>query len=69
MLLTLGGVVPKCAPISRKEGATPHLNDRHTVFGHVVSGQDVVHAIATAPTTRDRPNTDIVLEKVEIFRQ
>jgi len=27
-------------------GATPHLNDRHTVFGKVVEGQDVVNAVA-----------------------
>ena len=27
-------------------GATPHLDDHHTVFGRVTSGQDVVDAIA-----------------------
>ena len=51
------------------EGPTPHLNDKHSVFGNVVSGQEVVRAIANAPSTRDRPNQDILINRVEIFRQ
>jgi len=36
--------------------ATPHLNDKHTVFGKVVEGMDAVHAIPERdPTTARGP--------------
>lgn len=38
---------------------TPHLNGKHTIFGEVVSGYDVVQRIETTPTgPGDRPITE-----------
>jgi peptidyl-prolyl cis-trans isomerase A (cyclophilin A) len=52
------------------ERATPHLDDKHAVFGRVVSGQDVVNRIANVPTASgNRPHEEVVLQKVTLFRQ
>jgi len=49
------------------EIATPWLNGRHTIFGEVIEGMEVVRAIARVSAGRnDRPEHDVVLEKVII---
>ena len=51
------------------ERATPHLDRKHSVFGKVVVGVDVVSKIARLPRdARDRPSQDVILERVELFR-
>ena len=51
------------------EQATPWLDGRHSVFGEVVKGEEVVHAIAAVPRNpRDRPLKDVVLNEVVISR-
>ena len=47
--------------------ATPWLDGKHTAFGQVTSGQDVVDRISVADRdARDMPRTDITIDRVEI---
>ncbi|GAA3752797.1 peptidylprolyl isomerase [Plantactinospora mayteni] len=53
-------------------GPTPHLNNRHTIFGQVADEESakVVDSIANTPTgAQDRPLQDVVIERVEIERK
>jgi cyclophilin family peptidyl-prolyl cis-trans isomerase len=51
-------------------GPTPHLDRRHTVFGAVVEGLDVVEQIGRVKTGRDdRPLTPVVMNSVTIERR
>lgn len=54
------------------EKATPWLDGRHTIFGEVVEGQEVVSKIARVARSqdgRDRPLTPVVMKKVSILKQ
>ena len=46
---------------------TPWLNGKHTIFGQVTEGYDVVESISKLPTgAMDRPADEVVIERIDI---
>jgi cyclophilin family peptidyl-prolyl cis-trans isomerase len=48
-------------------GEAPWLDGKHTVFGRIVEGMDVVDTIESKPTdARDKPTEDVTIESLTI---
>ncbi|PRY82800.1 peptidylprolyl isomerase [Alkalibacterium olivapovliticus] len=52
----------------KQNGGTPWLDQKHTVFGHVIEGHEVSKAIENVEkNAMDKPNKDVVIETITII--
>ena len=54
--------------VYKQIGGTPHLDQEYTVFGEVISGLDVIDAIAATPTSKGEPDLNRPLQDVRIIK-
>lgn len=66
--LRAGGWPEEIVDVYAEEGGTPWLDHRHTVFGQVRKGQDVVSQIEQVDRdAQDKPLEDVVIEGIQIL--
>lgn len=64
--LTAGGWPEEIIAAYAKNGGTPWLDQKHTVFGQVVEGMEVIYAIEDVEkNAQDKPVNDITIDSIQ----
>ncbi|MDO5376067.1 MAG: peptidylprolyl isomerase [Staphylococcus rostri] len=62
-----GGWPKEIAEAYREKGGTPWLDQKHTVFGQLIEGEDTLEDIANVRVgAQDKPMYDVVIESIDI---
>lgn len=66
--LSAAGFPSEIVEAYKEHGGTPWLDQKHTVFGHVVNGLEVAEEIEKVDrNAMDKPLEDVVIETIEIL--
>lgn len=66
--LKLGGWPKEAIEFYAEKGGTPWLDHKHTVFGQLIDGEDVLEKIASVETNfKDRPDEDVTILEILVF--
>ncbi|MDU0287532.1 peptidylprolyl isomerase [Staphylococcus pseudintermedius] len=62
-----GGWPKEIAEAYKEKGGTPWLDQKHTVFGQLIEGEDTLEDIASVKVgAQDKPMYDVVIESIDI---
>ena len=65
-----GGWPKEIAEAYEEMGGTPHLDQKHTVFGQVIEGLEIVDQMAAVEKgAQDKPLVDITIDSIEIVQK